>query len=105
MTAYEILKAAKAIGEERGWHATSVVDRNGMGVCIMGALNVVATGDPCKRARRSSEHMKALSALASCAGVPDFTCISFWWDVASPAERELALDRAIEAAGPKQTSP
>ncbi len=79
MTAHEILKAAKAVGEERGWHEKGVVDRDGMGVCIMGASNVVATGDPRRRPRRlAPEHMKALSALAKCAGARDFTFISWW---------------------------
>ncbi len=38
MTAHEILKAAKAVGEERGWHEKGVVDRDGMGVCMHGRV-------------------------------------------------------------------
>ena len=105
MTAHEILKAAKAVGEERGWHEKGVVDRDGMGVCIMGASNVVATGDPRKRpGRLASEQMKALRALANCAGARDFTFISWWWDVAPPAERERVLDRAIEITAPAEVA-
>ncbi|HZG48612.1 MAG TPA: hypothetical protein VEY90_03735 [Thermoleophilaceae bacterium] len=105
MTAHEILKAAQALGEERGWHEKGVVARDGVGVCIMGASNVVATGDPRKRPRRlAPEHMKALRALAKCAGARDFTFISWWWDVASPAERERVLDRAIEVTAPAEAA-
>jgi hypothetical protein len=103
MTAHEILRAMKAIGQERGWHEKGIADRNGMAVCIMGASNVVAAGDPYKRPRRlPPEHMKALRALAKCAAVRDFGFVSFWWDVASPAERERVLDRAIEATAPEE---
>ena len=93
MTAHEILKAAKAVGEERGWYRGRG-HPNGS-VCIMVALNIVA-GSPRRPATDSCEHMKAMKAFAKCAGARDFTFISWWWDVASPAERERVLDRAIE---------
>jgi hypothetical protein len=94
MTAHEILRAAKAVGEERGWHQGHG-DPNGS-VCIMVALNIVATGSPRRAATVSCEHMRAMQAFAKCAGARDFTFISWWWDVASPVERERVLDRAIE---------
>jgi hypothetical protein len=68
-----------------------------MAVCVMGAANVVATGIPNRRPDRlTPEHTEALDALAACAGARDFTFISWWWDVASPTERERVLDQAIE---------
>ena len=101
MTAHEILKAAKAVGEERGWY-------QGRGhpsgsVCIMVALNTGA-GSARRPATDSREHMKAMKAFAKCAGARDFTFISWWWDMASPAERERVLDRAIQVTAPAEAA-
>ena len=65
MTAHEILKAAKAVGEERGWYRGRG-DANGS-VCIMVALNIVADS-PRRPATDSFEHMEAMQAFAKCAG-------------------------------------
>jgi hypothetical protein len=102
MTAHEILKAAKAVGEQRGWYRGRG-DPNGS-VCIMVALNIVATGSPRRPATYSCEHTTARQAFAKCAGTRDFTYVGFWWDVVSPAERERVLDLTIEITAPAEAA-
>jgi hypothetical protein len=94
MTAHEILKGTKAVGQERGWYRRGGQNRDE--VCIIGASNVAATGARWPPTRLDPEHKKALTVLADCAGARDDTFVGWWWQTASPAERERVLDRAIE---------